>query len=78
VEGTLQVVEILKGQPPPDGKIQAPTVEACGPVLVVGWSYLFFLRDGSFVASLSEAVPIVRWAGDHRKGVLDKLGMGEK
>jgi hypothetical protein len=78
VEGTLQVVEVLKGQPPPDSKIQGPTAEGCGPVLIVGWDYLFFLDHGSFVPSPHEAFPLGKWQGDYRKHLLDKLGAGKK
>src|SRR5262245_28661412 len=36
VEGTFRVVEVIKGRPPADGKIRAPSLEACGPILWVG------------------------------------------
>ena len=78
VEGTFRVVEVLKGQPPANGKIRGPAFEACGPILWVGWDYLFFLDQGNFVPSPFEALPVGRWQGNARKHILDKLGAGNK
>jgi hypothetical protein len=49
VEATFRVVEVLKGQPPPDGKIRALPFVLCSGALAAGVDYLFFLYRGTFV-----------------------------
>src|SRR5262245_49734922 len=76
VEGTFGVIEVLKGQPPADGKVRAPAFEACGPVLLAGWEYVFFLHEGNFIASWERALPIYNWP-DSRERFLEKFQIGK-
>jgi hypothetical protein len=77
VEGTFRVIEVLKGQPPPDGKIRAPSFEACGAALHAGWEYLFFLHEGNFIRTWDGALPVYKWPNE-RKHYLEKLGIDKK
>src|SRR5262245_48642605 len=76
VEGTFRVIEVLKGQPPADGKVRAPAFEACGPLLLAGWEYVFFLHEGNFIASGERALPIYNWP-DSRERFLEKFQIGK-
>jgi hypothetical protein len=79
VEATFEVVEVVKGQPPAEGKIRAPVPVAClGPVLLVGFDHIFFLNEGNFVRSWEDALPVLSWpslriASGERERLLGKL-----
>lgn len=47
VEGTVRVIEILKGEPPEDGKVRSLVYGPgnCTLPLLAGWDYVFFLYD---------------------------------
>jgi hypothetical protein len=49
VEGSFRVVEVLKGQPPADGKVRSLPFVFCIGALNVGVDYLFFLDRDNFV-----------------------------
>lgn len=49
VEGTFRVVEVLKGSPPPDGKVPALPFVFCSGAIAAGVDYLFFLYRDNFV-----------------------------
>jgi hypothetical protein len=76
VEATFRVIEVLKGDPPANGKIRAPTFEACGPVLLVGWEYVFFLYEDNFIRSWEGALPVV-WS-EERERYLGKLQISKE
>jgi hypothetical protein len=46
VEATFRLIEILKGQPPADGKVRGPPPFMCVRPLVVGLDYVIFLNEG--------------------------------
>jgi len=48
LEGTFRLIEVLKGQAPPDNKITTVVYwpGSCGLPLLVGGDYLFFLYEG--------------------------------
>jgi hypothetical protein len=48
VEGTFRLIEILKGQPPENGKVRGPIYIICAMPLLVGLDYLFFLDESNF------------------------------
>jgi hypothetical protein len=77
VEATFRVVEVLKGEPPAGGKLRAPIFEACGPILLAGWEYLFLLHEGNFIRSWERAIPVHNWPNG-RERLLEKLGIGKK
>jgi hypothetical protein len=50
VEASFRTVEVLKGQPPPSGKMKALTwSSSCSVLLYPAVDYLIFLRDDDFV-----------------------------
>lgn len=55
VEGAFRLEEVLKGQPPVDGKFKAPPiflsplVSMCGTPLVAGFDYVVFLDSNNFM-----------------------------
>lgn len=52
IEATFRVVEIVKGQPPADGKVRAPRYVHCnGPLVLAGLDHIFFLSESNFVRS---------------------------
>jgi len=61
VEATFRLVENLKGQPPPDGKVKSLVWSNgnCSVLLAAGLDYLFFLHDDSFVLVGGGSTPIM-------------------
>jgi hypothetical protein len=50
IEASLRIVEVLKGQPPADGKVRAPRYVLCGGTMILaGLDHVFFLFEGNFV-----------------------------
>jgi hypothetical protein len=47
VEGAFRLIEVLKGEPPPDGKVVGPIPAMCMMPLMVGLDYIIFLNEGS-------------------------------
>jgi hypothetical protein len=46
VEATFRLIEVLKGQPPADGKIRGPIPMMCMMALQAGLDYVIFLNEG--------------------------------
>ena len=46
VEASFRLIEILKGQPPADGKVRGPFPFMCMMPLMVAVDYVIFLNDG--------------------------------
>jgi hypothetical protein len=46
VEATFRLIEVLKGQPPADGKIRGPIPIMCMMPLQAGLDYVIFLNEG--------------------------------
>jgi hypothetical protein len=62
--GVAQVLESLKGQPPVESKVRAPTIAPCSFPLLPGLDYLFFLYQDNFIRGFGEgARPISNWLG---------------
>jgi hypothetical protein len=76
VEGTVRVIEILKGQPPEDGKVRSLVYGPgnCTIPLLAGWDYVFFLyEDKNFVQWLGGSVGNWSLEGKEAKSLLEKL-----
>jgi hypothetical protein len=43
LEATLRIKEVLKGEPPADGKVRAYASQGCNVLLVPGFEYVIFL-----------------------------------
>jgi len=54
VEGTFRVVEVLKGEPPADGKVRATAHIHCNLRLLAGQAYAIFLYEDNFIRGLNE------------------------
>jgi hypothetical protein len=75
VEASFRIVEVLKGQPPKDGKVKSfvPLGGNCSVTLVAATDYLFFLNnDLNFVAIFDGSRPIYLWHSEH-KVLLERL-----
>ena len=61
VEATFRLVETLKGQPPPDGKVKSLVWSNgnCSVLLVAALDYLFFLHGDSYALIGGGSRPIV-------------------
>jgi hypothetical protein len=46
---TLRVIEVLKGEPPADGKVRASASQDCNVLLVPGFDYVIFLYGDNLV-----------------------------
>ncbi len=46
VEATFRLIEVLKGEPPADGKVRGPIPFMCMRPLEVGLDYVIFLNEG--------------------------------
>ncbi|HET7089068.1 MAG TPA: hypothetical protein VFL17_10490 [Anaerolineae bacterium] len=49
VDGTFRLIEVLKGQPPADGKVRGPMPFMCMMPLMVAVDYVIFLNEGDNV-----------------------------
>ena len=73
LQATLHVKEVLKGQPPADGRVTASAQRFCNVLLVPGFEYIIFLYDDNFVRPQNMgAYPLdqSKWEGER---VLEKL-----
>jgi hypothetical protein len=61
VEATFRLVETLKGQPPPDGKVKSLVWSNgnCSVLLVAALDYLFFLHGDSYALIGGGSRPIL-------------------
>jgi hypothetical protein len=63
VEAAFRLKEVLKGMPPPDGKVRAPAITICALPLLAGVDYVFFLYGDNFVHTSfgAGARPLLDW-----------------
>ena len=76
VEGTFRVIEVLKGQPPPDQKVRSLVFGPgnCSIQLLAGWDYVFFLyKDSNFVFWPGGSVGTFNIDGTGPKRLLEEL-----
>jgi len=77
VEGNYQIVEVLKGQPPADGKVRDLVFGPgnCSLGLLVGMDYLFFIQPGpnNFVLWPTGSRMIINREGTEVVKLLEKL-----
>jgi hypothetical protein len=74
VEGTFRVVEVIKGQAPPDGKVRTPVRGIVCMPLLAGLDYLVFLFEDNFIRGAGEGTrPIIDVESVQEKRQLDKL-----
>jgi hypothetical protein len=77
VEGDFQIVEVLKGQPPVDGKVRDFTFGPgnCSLGLLAGADYIFFIQPGqeNFVLWPTGSRMIINREGTEVVRLLEKL-----
>jgi hypothetical protein len=76
VEATFPVIEVLKGQPPADGKVRSLVVgygNYCSIPLFAGLDYVFFVEDGNFISLLGGTRPFITINGYEPKRLIEKL-----
>jgi hypothetical protein len=75
VEGTFRIVEILKGDPPADGKVQDLVFGPgnCSLALFAGLDYLFFLHGDKWVLSTGGSRGFINLQGAEPRQLLEKL-----
>ena len=75
VEGTVRVVEVLKGEPPADGKVQDLVFGPgnCSLGLFAGLDYLFFLHGDKWVLWPGGSKTFININGTEPRQLLEKL-----
>jgi hypothetical protein len=78
VEGTFRPIEVLKGQPPADGKVRSLVYGPgnCTIPLLAGWDYVFFLVPGdghNFVGWPNGSFGTFNIEGTEPKRILEEL-----
>jgi hypothetical protein len=75
VAGTFRVLEVLKGMPPADNKVESVVFGPgnCSVPLLAGWDYVFFLRDGRQLVSIFGTESFFNIHGTEPKKLLEKL-----
>jgi hypothetical protein len=74
VEGTFQVTEILKGDPPADGKVKTPVLGIICMPLLPGLDYIVFLYGDNIIRGPGEGTrPIIDIEDPQEKRWLEKL-----
>jgi hypothetical protein len=75
VDATFRVIEVLKGEPPADGKVRSLVYGAgnCSVALLAGLDYLVFLQDGNFVLWPGGTMAFFNLDGTEPKRLLEKF-----
>jgi hypothetical protein len=74
VEATFRLIEVLKGEPPADGKVRSPVYGPgnCSVPLFAGLDYVFVVEEGGFVWLPGGTHAFFNREGTESKKLLDR------